>query len=60
MNCELMLTYDPTAYMFNVYKNQLSINNVTFYCPLPTFLEKFAAGLQKVFLNKNSKFAGSL
>jgi hypothetical protein len=24
MNCELMLTYDASAYMFNVYKNQLS------------------------------------
>ena len=24
MNCELMLIYDTTAYMFNVYKNQLS------------------------------------
>ena len=23
-NCELMLTYDTPAYMFNVYKNQLS------------------------------------
>jgi len=23
MNCELMLTYDTPAYMFNVYKNQL-------------------------------------
>ena len=23
MNCELMLTYDTSAYMFNVYKNQL-------------------------------------
>ena len=22
MNCELMLTYDTPAYMFNVYKNQ--------------------------------------
>ena len=25
MNCELMLTYDTPAYMFNVYKNQLSL-----------------------------------
>jgi len=24
MNCELMLTYDTPAYMFNVNKNQLS------------------------------------
>ena len=24
MNCELMLTYDTPAYMFSVYKNQLS------------------------------------
>ena len=24
MNCELMLTYDIPAYMFNMYKNQLS------------------------------------
>jgi len=24
MTCELMLTYDTPAYMFNVYKNQLS------------------------------------
>ena len=24
MNCELMFTYDTPAYMFNVYKNQLS------------------------------------
>jgi len=24
MNCKLMLTYDTPAYMFNVYKNQLS------------------------------------
>ena len=24
MKCELMLTYDNPAYMFNVYKNQLS------------------------------------
>jgi hypothetical protein len=24
MNCELMLTYDTPAYIFNVYKNQLS------------------------------------
>ena len=24
MNCELMLTYDTPAYMYNVYKNQLS------------------------------------
>ena len=24
MNCELMLTYDTPAYMFNVYKNQPS------------------------------------
>jgi hypothetical protein len=24
MNCELMLTYDTPAYMFNVHKNQLS------------------------------------
>jgi hypothetical protein len=24
MNCELMLTYNTPAYMFNVYKNQLS------------------------------------
>ena len=24
MNCELMLTYDTPAYMFNVYKNQQS------------------------------------
>jgi hypothetical protein len=24
MNCELMLTYDTPAYMFNVYKNQVS------------------------------------
>jgi hypothetical protein len=24
MNCEIMLTYDTPAYMFNVYKNQLS------------------------------------
>jgi hypothetical protein len=24
MNCELMLTYDTPAYMFNVYKNLLS------------------------------------
>ena len=24
MNCELMLTYDTPAYMFNVYKNHLS------------------------------------
>jgi hypothetical protein len=24
MNCELMLTYDTSAYMFNVYKNQPS------------------------------------
>ena len=24
MNCELILTYDTPAYMFNVYKNQLS------------------------------------
>ena len=24
MNCELMLTYHTPAYMFNVYKNQLS------------------------------------
>ena len=24
MNCELMHTYDTPAYMFNVYKNQLS------------------------------------
>ena len=24
MNCELMLTYDTPAYMFNVYKNQLN------------------------------------
>ena len=24
MNCELMLTYDTPAYMFNVYKNQTS------------------------------------
>ena len=24
MNCELMLAYDTPAYMFNVYKNQLS------------------------------------
>jgi hypothetical protein len=24
MNCELMLTCDTLAYMFNVYKNQLS------------------------------------
>ena len=25
MNCELMLTYDTPAYMFNVYKKQLSL-----------------------------------
>jgi hypothetical protein len=24
MNCELMLTYDTPAYMFNVHKNQVS------------------------------------
>jgi hypothetical protein len=24
MNCEVMLTYDTPAYMFNVYKKQLS------------------------------------
>ena len=24
INCELMLTYDTSAYMFNVYKNQPS------------------------------------
>jgi hypothetical protein len=24
MNCELMLTYDTPAYMFNMYKNQVS------------------------------------
>ena len=24
MNCELMLTYDTPAYMFNVYKSKLS------------------------------------
>ena len=40
MNCELMLTYDIPAYMFNVHKNQLSrqtrSRNLT--CPktLPT------------------------
>ena len=40
MNCELMFTYDTPAYMFNVYKNQLSrqtgSRNLT--CPktLPT------------------------
>jgi hypothetical protein len=27
MNCELMLTYDTPAYMFNVYKNQPSRQN---------------------------------
>ena len=26
MNCELMLTYDTPAYMFNVYKNQLKVD----------------------------------
>ena len=40
MNCELMLTYDTPAYMFNVYKNQLSrqtgSRNLTGSKPLPT------------------------
>ena len=40
MNCELMLTYDTPAYMFNVYKNQLSrqtgSRNLTGSKTLPT------------------------
>ena len=40
MNCELMLTYDTPAYMFNVYKNQLSrqtgSRNLTGLKMLPT------------------------
>ena len=40
MNCELMLTYDTPAYMFNVYKNQPSrqtgSRNVTGTKTLPT------------------------
>jgi ribosome biogenesis protein Tsr3 len=40
MNCELMLTYDTPAYMFNVYKNQLSrqtgSRNLTGQKMLPT------------------------
>ena len=40
MNCELMLTYDTPAYMFNVYKNQPSrqtgSRNVTGPKTLPT------------------------
>ena len=40
MNCELMLTYDTPAYMFNVYKNQLSrqtgSRNLTGLKTLPT------------------------
>ena len=40
MNCELMLTYDNPAYMFNVYKNQPSrqtgSRNVTGPKTLPT------------------------
>ena len=40
MNCELMLTYDTPAYMFNVYKNQLSLKtgsrNLTGPKMLPT------------------------
>ena len=40
MNCELMLTYDIPAYMFDVYKNQLSrqtgSRNLTVPKTLPT------------------------
>ena len=40
MNCELMLAYDTPAYMFNVYKNQLSrqtgSRNLTGQKKLPT------------------------
>ena len=40
MNCELMLTYDTPAYMFNVYKYQLSLQtgsrNLTGLKMLPT------------------------
>ena len=40
MNCELMLTYDIPAYMFNVYKNQPSLQtgsrNLTGPKTLPT------------------------
>jgi hypothetical protein len=40
MNCELMLTYDTSAYMFNVYKNQISqqtgSKNLTGLNTLPT------------------------
>jgi hypothetical protein len=40
MNCQLMLTYDTPAYMFNVYKNQPSrqtgSRNLTGQKTLPT------------------------
>jgi hypothetical protein len=45
MNCELMLTYDTPAYMFNVYKNQLSqqtgSKNLTGLNTLPTILHTY-------------------
>jgi len=43
MNCELMLTYDTPAYMFNVFKNQLSrqtgSRNLTGPKTLPTYMK---------------------
>ena len=35
MNCELMLTYDTHAYMFNVYKNQQSLRTGSRYLTDP-------------------------
>jgi hypothetical protein len=37
MNYELMLTYDTTAYMFNVYKNQLNRQTRSFHIGMPYF-----------------------
>jgi hypothetical protein len=58
MNCELMLTYDTPAYIFNVYKNQLSrqagSRNLTGRKTLPTIWHtymKLVTKYQIPFLN---------
>ena len=60
MNCELMLTYDTPAYMFNVYKNQLSrqtgSRNLTGSKTLPTIWHTYMKLVTKYQISAINSF----
>ena len=51
MNCELTLTYDTPAYMFNVYKNQLSRQKGSGYLTPPKRFPQYGIPIWSLWQN---------